>query len=166
MRASVVEPPNRTLPRNLRSQLVARQRLVHAAADVRLPFLDDAAVAERHAHVAGVALRIGIVRVDDVADLRGEREHARIADGLVAERGEADVAAHEGDGDVERRRELRGVGVRRPVLALERLPQPRDVALRGLADDVGDVLGAHARAPRACARNRCTAGSSSRSRTA
>ena len=72
---------------------VARERLVRAAAHVRLALLDHAAVAQRGADVAGEGLRIGILRVDPVAHLGGEREHGRIAHGGVGESAEADIAA-------------------------------------------------------------------------
>src|SRR5581483_2176393 len=102
-------------------QVLARERLLHAAADMRLALLEDAAVPERHAHVTGVSLRIEVVRVHDVAHLGREREDPRIAHSALGEGLEPRPARHERDRDVERRAELRGVVVRGAVLAGERL---------------------------------------------
>src|SRR5438552_4489722 len=63
--------------------LFARERLMHAAADMRLALFEHAAVREGHLDVAGVGLRIGIVRIDDVAHFGSERENARVAHRLV-----------------------------------------------------------------------------------
>src|SRR5947208_8960878 len=59
--------------------LFARERLMHAAADVRLALFEHAAVTERHFHVAGVASWIGVVRIDDVTHFGSESENARVA---------------------------------------------------------------------------------------
>ena len=75
-RVARVQPPWRSIGRRtLSSMLGARQRLVRAAAQVRLALLDDAAVAQRRADVAGEGVGIGIVRIDHVAHLGGERAH-------------------------------------------------------------------------------------------
>src|SRR2546429_1614696 len=63
--------------------LFARERLVYAAADVRLALFEHAAVREGHLDVSGVSLRIRIVRIDDVAHFGSERENARGAHRLV-----------------------------------------------------------------------------------
>src|SRR3954454_10301650 len=47
--------------------ILAAERLVRAAAHVWLALLDDAAVVERHADVAGEVVRIGIIGIDAVA---------------------------------------------------------------------------------------------------
>src|SRR5882762_2984746 len=62
--------------------LLAPERLVHAAADMRLALFEHAAVPEGHLYVAGVGLRIRIVRIHDVAHFGSEREDARIAHGF------------------------------------------------------------------------------------
>src|SRR5437016_5023895 len=59
--------------------LFARERLMHAAADVRLALFEHAAVTERHFHVAGVGLRIRIIRIDDVTHFGSDSENARVA---------------------------------------------------------------------------------------
>src|SRR5437868_15167111 len=48
----------------------AAERLLGAAAEVRLAFLDDAAVGERRANVSGEFVRVWILRIDTVAHLR------------------------------------------------------------------------------------------------
>src|SRR5262249_22032868 len=50
------------------------QRLMGAAAHMGLALLDDAAVAHHGADMAREVVRIGIVRIDDIADLDGKRE--------------------------------------------------------------------------------------------
>src|SRR5262245_60299118 len=62
-----------------------RQRLVRAAAHVRLALLDDAPVREHGADVAGIFVRVGIVRVNHVFDLAGERHDSRILHGFIGE---------------------------------------------------------------------------------
>ena len=59
----------------------ARQRFLGAAPEVRLPFLDDTAIIQHGANVPGEIVGIGIVRVDDVSHLRGERENVLVAHG-------------------------------------------------------------------------------------
>src|SRR5713101_2189104 len=49
--------------------LLAREGLVNAAADVRLALFEHAPVPKSHSDVAGVSPRIGIVRIDDVTHL-------------------------------------------------------------------------------------------------
>src|SRR5204863_6473916 len=60
----------------LAPDVLARQRLVDSAADVRLTLLVHAPVIERHAHMAGVGARIGVGGIDDVANLAREPENA------------------------------------------------------------------------------------------
>src|SRR6185503_3315194 len=124
--------------------ILARQRLVHAAADMRLAFLEHASVLERHFHVAGIARRVRIVRVYAVAHLGRQPEDALVGHGALAECLETRVAGDEGDGDVERGAELGRVVVRRPLLVVERLPKPVHVALGGFAQHLGDLLNGEA----------------------
>src|SRR5256885_16864193 len=63
--------------------LFARERFLHAAADMRLTFLEYTPAPERHPDVPGVGLRIRIVRIDGVAHLGSERENARVAHRFV-----------------------------------------------------------------------------------
>src|SRR5205085_11765125 len=67
------------------------QRLLGAAAQMRLPFLDDAAVVQGDADVAGIATWIGILGIDHELDFRGQRQHTRIADRAVAEGAKPDA---------------------------------------------------------------------------
>src|SRR3546814_1001950 len=93
--------------------LLIAQRLVHAAAHVRLAQLDDRAVLQRHPDVAAVVARILIVGIDDVGDLARQREDARIARLLIAELRQARVAVVETDRHAEghgERSEERRVG--------------------------------------------------------
>src|SRR5581483_11460784 len=75
--------------------IVARQRLIGTAAEGWLALLDDAAVSQRRADVAGECIRIGIVRVDHVTDLGGERQHRLVAHRSLGEGIEADIAVDE-----------------------------------------------------------------------
>ena len=52
----------------------ARQRLVRAAAQVRLALLQHGAVLHPHADMPGVFVGVRVVRVDLVAHLAGERD--------------------------------------------------------------------------------------------
>jgi hypothetical protein len=61
----------------------ARQRLLRAAAHIGLALLDHRAVAQGGANVAGEIFRIGILRVDPVAHLAGEREYGGVLHGLI-----------------------------------------------------------------------------------
>src|SRR5471030_650548 len=58
--------------------ILPAERFMGAAAHVRLALLDHAAVAERHADVAGEVVGIRIVGVDAVTHLLGERDHRRL----------------------------------------------------------------------------------------
>src|SRR5882762_5299239 len=120
--------------------LLALERLVHAAADMRLALLEHAAVPEGHLYVAGVGLRVRIVGVDDVTNFGGERENARVAHGFFRKGLEPGAAGDERDRDIEGRAEFGGVVVRRALLGCERLPQPVHVTFGGLAQDLGDVV--------------------------
>src|SRR5690606_13467629 len=73
------------------------ERLMPAAAHVRLAQLDDAAVLQRHADVAAVVARVLVVGIDDVGDFSREREDARVARLVVAELRQARVALVEAD---------------------------------------------------------------------
>src|SRR5881394_3022785 len=92
--------------------LFARERLIHAAADMRLTVLEYTPVPQCHFYVAGVSLRIRIVRIDDVAHLGSERENARIAHGFFGERLEPGATCDKRDRDIEGRAEFGGVFVR------------------------------------------------------
>src|SRR5262245_28183754 len=91
----------------------ARQRLVGAAAHMRLALLDDAAVVELGADVAGELVRIRIGGIDHVAHLAGERDDLGILHGRVGEVAEPDIPAHQRRGDAIGLRELAGVAVGR-----------------------------------------------------
>src|SRR3546814_18823439 len=73
--------------------------------------------------VAGVVGRIFVVGVDDVADLGGQFQGARVAHRLLGELGEAGIAVDEARCHAIGRGELRRVGGRRPLLVGQRLPQ-------------------------------------------
>src|SRR5688572_18788897 len=98
--------PVRGIAAELALDVLARERLVNAAADVRLAFLEHASVLERHADVAGVRLGIGVIRIHHVAHLAREIQDARIVYGCFAERLESRAAGDERDRDIERRTEL------------------------------------------------------------
>src|ERR1043165_9917381 len=76
-------------------EVLAAERLVRPAPHMRLAFLDHAAVAQGGADVAGEVVRIGIVRIDPVADLGGERHDGRLAHRGVGKIAQAHVAPHE-----------------------------------------------------------------------
>ena len=124
------------IERELVLDIGARQRLIRAAAEMRLAFFDHAAVVERRADMAGEFVRIGIVRIDVVADLGRQREHARILHGLVGEIAEPDIAAHKRRRDAIGLRELPRIAIRGLLLGGERLPQPVHRAFADFADDV------------------------------
>src|SRR5438034_1143046 len=96
--------------------LFARERFMHAAADVRLALFEHAAVTEGHLDVAGVSLRIRIARIDDVTHFGGEREDARVAHRFRAGRIGPGARGPEGNRHGERGGGLRGIVVRGPVL--------------------------------------------------
>src|SRR5947208_7204424 len=73
----------------------ARQRLMGAAAQMRLPLFDDLPVLQPRAHVAGELVRVEILRIDLVADLRRERADALVAHALLGERLEPGMAEDE-----------------------------------------------------------------------
>src|SRR4051812_46583282 len=75
--------------------VLAAERLVRAAAHVRLALLDHAAVAQCHADVTGEVIGIGIVGINAVTHLLGEREHRRLPHGFVGEVTQAHIAADE-----------------------------------------------------------------------
>src|SRR5262249_53160052 len=99
-----------------------RERLLRAAAEMRLALLDDTAVVEHRANVAGEIVGIRIVGIDLVAHFRGEREHVLVAYRGLGERVETDAASDETRCDQERCRELGGIAVGRMLLGGERLP--------------------------------------------
>src|SRR3954470_13058762 len=115
------------------------ERLASTAAQVRLPLLDHASVAQARAQVSGELPRIGIRGIDPVADLGGERADVGIARGIVAEGVETDVPAEQPRGDAVGSRELRRVSVRRPLLVRERLPEPVHRSLPDVRDDLVDL---------------------------
>ena len=67
------------IEQELVDDILPRQRLLRTTAQMRLAFLDHAAVPERRADMAGVVVRIGILGIDDEFHLGREREHTRIA---------------------------------------------------------------------------------------
>ena len=104
------------------------------------------------ADVAGEVVRIGIVGIDAVADLLGERDHRGLLHRVVGEIAQAHIAADEAGGDAIGLRELPGVAVARRLLGGERLPEAMHRALADVADHLGDVVGldaARAEPPRA-----------------
>src|SRR4051812_26916375 len=103
--------------------VLARQWLVGAAADVRLPFLDHAAVVRDGGDVSGEILGIWIARIAAVADLGGEREHGRIFPRIVCEGIKSEIAANETGGNPIWRGELAAIAAGRALLVGERLPQ-------------------------------------------
>src|SRR6266852_4802539 len=111
-------------------QLGPGERLAGAAAQVRLALLEEIAAGEPGAQVSGVLERIRVGRIDLVAHLRRQGPDRGIRHRRVRERIEPEVPADQPRGDAVRRRELRGVSVRRPLLVRERLPQPVHGALR------------------------------------
>ena len=61
----------------------AREQLMRAAAHMRLAFFDDGAIAQGGADVTGEIFRIGILQIDAVAHLGGERENGGIAHRII-----------------------------------------------------------------------------------
>ncbi len=90
--------------------------------------------------MARVVARIGIVGVDHVADLAGERPALRLAHRLLLEGREPSLAQQEAGGDAIRRREFGGVAVGRRMLERQRLPEPVHRAFADLADQRDDLL--------------------------
>ena len=70
------------------------QRLLRAAAHVRLPFFDHAAVFHGCPEMAGIIVRVGILGVDREFHFCREREYASIADRAFGKGAEADAAMH------------------------------------------------------------------------
>src|SRR5260370_479971 len=116
------------------------QRLLRAAAQIRLPFLDHAAVLHRRPEMAGIVGGVGILGVDHVSHFGGKCEHFGVADRHLRERAEPDAAMDKTGREQIRRREFGGIAVARALLVVERLPQPVHRPFRHLADDLGDVL--------------------------
>src|SRR5262249_22094812 len=112
-----------------------RKRLVRAAAEMRLALLVHLAVLHPHAHVAGEFIGVGVVGVDLVAHLGGDRTQPRVVHALLGEGLEPGMAEHEAGGDAVGLAELGGVAVRRLALGRERLPQAVYRAYPNLADD-------------------------------
>src|SRR6516165_2344861 len=126
--------------RELLLDVAARQRLVGAAAHMRLALLDHAAVGEQRADVAGEIVGIRIVRVDLVAHFRGERGNARLLHRVVGEGVEPDIAAHEAGRDAIGGGKFSGIAVGRALFGGERLPQAMHRPLADLADELFDLL--------------------------
>src|ERR1043166_190465 len=129
------------IERELGENVGARERLLGAAAKMRLALLDHLAVRERHADVAGELVRIGIGRVDAVTDLRGDGEHALVFHRVIGEIAQAHIAPHERGRDAVRLREFPRIAVRGCLLGGERLPQSMARALADTADAVLYVFG-------------------------
>src|ERR1700719_3853161 len=68
------------------------QRLLRAAAHVRLPLLDHAAVLHGRPDMAGIVVWIGILRVDHKLHLGRQREHLAVGDRRFRECAEPDPA--------------------------------------------------------------------------
>ena len=111
-----------------------------AAAQVRLALLETAAVGELDAHMARVFVRIGIPRIDLIAHLFRERRDARVARIRIGERVQANEAVQDRVRDAEWHAEFRGIGCRRMVLRLERLPQSMHDAFGGLASNRSHIV--------------------------
>ena len=107
---------------------------------MRLALLDNVPGGERYAHVPRIFVGIGIVRVDDITHLRGERRDGGIRGVRVAERVEADVSVEHGVGQAERDAELGRVAIGGPALRLQRFPEAVHDAFGCFADDVRDVV--------------------------
>ena len=105
---------------------------------MRLAQLDHLAVGERGLDMAGEALGIRIVRIDAVAHLGGERAQSRIGGAFVGEGIEPGIAEDHAGGDAIGDAELAGIAVGDALLVRQRFPQAMDVALGGVAEDVGD----------------------------
>src|SRR6476659_3162536 len=126
--------------RRFRFQLRTRQGLSGSATQMRLAFLDDAAVAQAHADMAGVLVRIGIGRIDLVTHLGSQRPHGGIANRRIGKGIETEIAFDQAYGNTVGRRELGGVAVRRALLFRQRLPQPVHGAHADLADQLGHIV--------------------------
>src|SRR6185437_5381656 len=116
----------------------ARQRLLRTATKMRLPLLDDAAVVKYGTNVPGEIFRIGIVRIDDVSNLRRQREYFRIPDRFFAERIKPDVAADETGSQNVWSGEFCRIAIGRPLFVGKRLPQAMHRPLGNLADQLLD----------------------------
>src|SRR5262245_64134381 len=88
-----------------------RERLLRAAAEMRLALLDDTTVVEHRANVSGEIVGIRIVGIDLVAHFRGEREHVLVAYRGLGERVKTDAASDENRCAQEWCRELWGIAV-------------------------------------------------------
>ena len=108
--------------RELVGHVLPRQRLLRAAAQIRLPLLDHAAVVEGGADVAGVIVRIRIVRIDHELHFCRQRQHVGIADRPLGERSKPDAAMDKTRRQQIGHREFGGVAVARAPLVGERLP--------------------------------------------
>ena len=91
------------------------QRLLRAAAQMRLPLLDGRAIRKPCLDVARVAVRVRILQIDHEFDLGRERKHARVADRAVRERAEPDAAMDKAGRQQIRHREFGGIAVGRAL---------------------------------------------------
>src|SRR4029079_9040126 len=112
----------------------ARERFVRPAAEMRLSLVYNGAMVKYRANMAGEIVRIGIIRIDHVTDLRREREHVLVAHRSVREGVKADAAVHKTRAEQKWRRKLRGVAVWRPLLVAQWLPQSVHGAFGHFAD--------------------------------
>src|SRR5262249_26982528 len=140
LRPRRIPPAVARVEHELLLDVAARERLVRAAAHMRLALLDHAAVGEQRADVTGGIVGVRIVRVDLVAHFRGERDDARLLQRVVGEGVEPDIAAQEAGRDAIRGGKFSGIAVGRALLGGERLPQAMHRALADLADDLLDLL--------------------------
>src|SRR5215475_10622049 len=85
-------------------------------------------------------LRIFVVRIDPVVDLRGEFEHGRVMNARLGELFEACLAVEEADGHAIRRAELRGVRGGRAMFDREVFPQAVHGSFADVAHYFADLL--------------------------
>ena len=119
----------------------AGQRLIGAAAEMRLTFLDHSAIVEDGADVPREGTWIRIIRIDLVADLSRQRQHVRIPHSFIGERVKTDATAHKTGRDNERRGELGGIAIGRSLLGCEWFPEAVHGALAHVAHHFLQVLG-------------------------
>src|SRR3954462_9152921 len=75
--------------------ILAAQRLMRAAAQMRLPFLDNAAILHRGADMAGIVRWVGIAQIDDFLPFFSKCNPPGIADPIYTNGAEAKAAIHE-----------------------------------------------------------------------
>ena len=98
------------------------QRLLRAAAQMRLALLDHAAVLHDGSDMAGIAVRVWILGIDHVFHFGGEREQFWIPDRGFGKCAQPNAAMDKAGCQQIRRGELGGIAVARALLVGERLP--------------------------------------------